>query len=139
MNHRREAALKKYCSKVKKHLICSPSTKDDLIAGLYNELVDASAEQMSYEELETQFGSPKDLAKELQDSVDEKERNEAKNRQKRIKLALLFSVLALVLLSVTATLFARHIWNSTPSYYTDEIREHDENDTISPDIIWDED
>lgn len=124
MNHRKEAALKKYCSKVKKHLICNPSTKEKLVSGLYNELLEETGQDLDYAAITSKLGSPEEIAKQLQESVGEQEFGEAKSRSRRNwRLSIVITVVLALLVTAASIAYAHHILNKTPAYYKDEIYE----------------
>ena len=90
-----------YCHKVKKALICDRSTEKVLIDGLRSELCDRFSEDSSYEKLVAEYGSPSDIAAELQEAVPVSEHQTAFQKRKRF-LSVVAALIIFTCIGVTA-------------------------------------
>ena len=86
--------VERYLKRVRRKLCAGSKTKDELIQGLRSELVELGDEP-SYDDLISTFGTPSQVAAELQSSVGETEAYSARSFSKRV--AVTFGVIAAVL------------------------------------------
>lgn len=93
--------IKRFVKEIKRKLCCTSETKTKLTDGIVQEILERYAEQdgFSYDSLLEDFGSPDDIATELQDSIDPEEVKFVKKRKKVIGVVIgVFIVIALVVL-----------------------------------------
>lgn len=111
--------VESYLKRVRRKLCARSKTKDELIQGLRSELVELGDEP-SYDDLISTFGTPSQVAAELQSSVGETEAYSARSFSKRV--AVTFGVIAAVLV-VTLASYMLYVSNDTADYYaiSDEI------------------
>ena len=111
--------VESYLKCVRRKLCAGSKTKDELIQGLRSELVELGDEP-SYDDLISAFGTPSQVAAELQSSVGETEAYSARSFSKRV--AVTFGVIAAVLV-VTLASYMLYVSNDTADYYaiSDEI------------------
>ena len=111
--------VESYLKRVRRKLCAGSKTKDELIQGLRSELVELGDEP-SYDDLISTFGTPSQVAAELQSSVGETEAYSARSFSKRVSVT--FGVIAAVLV-VTLASYMLYVSNDTADYYaiSDEI------------------
>lgn len=114
-----EQAINRYCSAVKKHLICSRKTKNDLISGLKAELFDSLADVHSAAQITAAYGTPEVTAASLQDAVSDTEYSQAKRNQKKKIIGVYLVTLAILIGFVC--LYVYGVSQSRVVYYTEEI------------------
>lgn len=122
----------KYCRKVSWQLSCKRQTKRNLLNGLSEELDEGQFE--SYEDIVRQYGSPAEIAAQLQETVSPEEAHSAKVGA-RIRLITTIIAIALVLAGLFAW-YAHYRNEIDPVYYTTYIAEGDEPFPGSDQIIW---
>ena len=108
--------VESYLKCVRRKLCAGSKTKDELIQGLRSELVELGDEP-SYDDLISTFGTPSQVAAELQSSVGETVAYSARSFSKR---AVTFGVIAAVLV-VTLASYMLYVSNVTISYIDGEI------------------
>lgn len=90
-------AIDRYCRTVGKQLICLPETRQELIGGLCQELLELPPEQSeSIDKLKTHYGKTSQTAVELQEAVSPGEREIALKRQRRKYLILGLAAMAVI-------------------------------------------
>ena len=114
-----EQAINRYCSAVKKHLICSRKTKNDLITGLKAELLDTMADVHSAAQVTEAYGTPEVTAASLQEAVSDTEYSQAKRNQKKKIIGVYLVTLAVLIGFVCG--FVHWLSQSSIAYYTEEI------------------
>lgn len=93
-----EKSIRKYCSRVRRHLLCSKSTFNNWEKGYRDELLDRFSEQcdLSCDELEHELGKPKDMANQIQDNISPEESAVAiKRRKLRVIVIIPFLVVVI--------------------------------------------
>lgn len=119
----REEVARKYLNKVKKHLTATRETKQKLLDGFASEMQELDGNG-DYQQLTAHFGTPEEVAKELQESVPEKEYKTCKKKKKICIVAgcivLIAAVAALVYyayflsshteVNVTETIIVESTW-----------------------------
>jgi len=93
-----EKSIKRYCRKVRRHIICAKSTFDKWEKGYVDELFDRFSEQddLSYDEVEHELGKAADMANLLQDNISPEEYAAAK-RQKNIRVLIILLLLVILI------------------------------------------
>lgn len=96
-----------YVHAVSRELICSKATRTKLLDGLKQEL--SAYSELSYNELCTKVGNPKQTAEQLMESIDETEIAVCK-RKRRFIITLVISILiVLLLLLASYYIYARQV------------------------------
>lgn len=122
----------KYCRKVSWQLSCKRQTKRNLLNGLSEELDEGQYE--SYEDIVRQYGSPAEIAAQLQETISPEEAHSAKVGA---RIWLVSMIIAAVLFVGALLSWYIHILNEeNPVYYTTYIAEGDEPFPGSEQIIW---
>lgn len=113
------AAIKKYCRKVGRYLVCLSKTKKRLLGGLEQELWDLPAKEVnSVSGIEARYGSPQKIARELQETVSVDERSKSLRRRKWEKIIIIAAaIFVVVLVCILADAYADWLWDSHPDYY----------------------
>lgn len=93
-------SIHKYCGKVKCHLLCDKRTRQELVDGLRQELLERDfSSDLTYEQLCSELGSPLDMARQLLESVplEQQEKAARQSKNKRwIIIAICLLIAALV-------------------------------------------
>ena len=112
-----EAAAKLFCKNTKNKLNCPRKIKKDLILRIESSVYDyiEGNPNASYDDIEAQFGSPRELADSYISSLDSEEICKAIKKAKTIKIAVIVTcIIALIALFAT---FAKMISDNSDSQY----------------------
>ena len=112
-----EVAAKLFCKNTKSNLNCPRKIKKDLILRIESSVYDyiESRPDASYDDITTQFGSPRELADSYISSLDSDEISKAIKKAKTIKTAVIVTcIIALIALFAT---FAKMISDNSDSQY----------------------
>ena len=125
--------LRRYCRRVGHYLICGKDHKKALLAGLAEELSERElSETLTIRDLYEAVGTPREMAAQLQSSVDAREARRVRTRR---KCGWILCGLAFVLaVTLTCILWAKHLASIQPVYYKEYITYGDE--PYFPDTIW---
>ncbi len=124
--------IAKYCRKVSWQLSCKRQTKQKMLHGLSSELDESQLG--SYKDIVRQYGSPAEIAAQLQDTVSPEEAHSAKVAA-RIRLISII-VAAVLLIGALLSWYVHFLNEKNPVYYTTYIAEGDEPFPGSDQIIW---
>lgn len=125
------SVLDLYLKNVSKYLCCPQKTKQTFLIGLREEICNYDdCEIMELDTLRELFGSEKDVARELMENWDQKERDRyANQRKKGMQLSVIILIVAMALLSVfLIDFYNRLIWVK-PTKVIDSIVESDPYET----------
>ena len=112
-----EVAAKLFCKNTKSNLNCPRKIKKDLILRIESSVYDyiEGNPNASYDDIEAQFGSPRELADSYISSLDSDEISKAIKKAKTIKTAVIVTcIIALIALFAT---FAKMISDNSDSQY----------------------
>lgn len=92
-----EKIIDRYCRQVGKKLVCSRPRKEELLAGLKQELSEKfSLETVTLHQLVEQIGTPNAVAEQLQATVDAAEREKAQKKRRQIPIIIALAVIAVL-------------------------------------------
>ena len=114
-----EAAAKLFCKKSKRKLKCPHKIKRDLVMRIESSVYDyiENKPEVSYNEIEAHFGSPRELANSYISSLDSEEICKAIKKAKTIKIAVIVTcIIALIALFAT---FAKMISDNKDTQVTE--------------------
>ena len=114
-----EAAAKLFCKNTKNKLSCPRKIKKDLILRIESSVYDyiEGNPNASYDDIEAQFGSPRELADSYISSLDSEEIGKAIKKAKAIKIAVIVTcIIALIALFAT---FAKMISDNKDTQVTE--------------------
>ena len=112
-----EVAAKLFCKNTKSNLNCPRKIKKNLILRIESSVYDyiEGNPNASYDDIEAQFGSPRELADSYISSLDSEEIGKAIKKAKTIKTAVIVTcIIALIALFAT---FAKMISDNSDSQY----------------------
>lgn len=124
--------VKKYCRKIGWQLTCRRQTRQQLIQGLSEELEETNLP--SYEELLRQYGSPAEMAAQLQETVPPDEAHKARCTA-RTRLILLIAAV-LLLFGALSAWYIHYRNQKDPLYCSTIIIEGDQEIPEFEDVVW---
>ena len=119
-----EVAAKLFCKNTKSNINCPRKIKKDLILHIESSVYDymEGNPNASYDDIEAQFGSPRELADSYISSLDSEEISKAIKKAKAIKIAVIVTcIIALIALFATFAKMISDNKDTTPVYYEETI------------------
>lgn len=118
-------SIHKYCGKVKRHLLCDKRTRQELVDGLLQELLERDfSSDLTYEQLCAELGSPLDMARQLLESVPLEQQEKAARQSKNKRWIIIAICLLIVALVIGVLIEAIHQSEENVTYrVVEEIEE----------------
>ena len=129
------SAIRRYCKRVGRYLMCRKAHKKGLLDGLMTELSDQQLPpDVSMRELIIRFGEPRETAEQLQTSVDAEEAYHMRKREKRRIIMIAGAVLLFV--SACAVMVSCYFIKHEPYYYKENVVIVSDDNTQDDGNVW---